>query len=114
MSELDSWEVWLSKETQTMALQLAQMRANNEAISIELAERKQIAASTAQLLDAANEQLQEKEKQIDFLTALVTVRDQEIAQLRQLVSEWKQLVDDEMNDAIPYQVWKARWQTLQK
>ena len=81
MSELDSWEVWLSKETQNMALQMAQVRADHESISIELAALKQ-------LLDVANEQMIEKEKQIDFLNALVTVRDQEIAQLQKLVQEF--------------------------
>ncbi len=43
MSELDSWETWLSQETQSMALQMAQVRANNAEISIELAALKQIA-----------------------------------------------------------------------
>ena len=87
MSELNSWEVWLSQETQTMALQLAQVRANFESISIELAALKQIAASSAHLLDAAHAELKEKDKQIDLLTALVTVQFPDLAQLKQLIKE---------------------------
>ncbi len=87
--ETYSWTAWLASETHCKFLQieLEEVQRSHEAISIDLAAWKQIAANSTQLLDAAHEQLKEKDKQIDFLNSLVAVRDQEIAQLRQLIKE---------------------------
>ena len=84
----DSWDRWLETHCKFLQIALEEVQRSHEAISIEVAALKQIAATSQQLLDVAHEQLQEKDKQIDFLNSLVTVRDQEIAQLQRLQQEF--------------------------